>query len=382
MVGQRYGMVTIRLSFTAKVKTTMQDIQGPFFELRHPPLDALCGHYDKPLPTLAELQEISEGYEYPFDRRDGPAARGPDGGPFLASMAIAIQHYLGLDPFGMEEIRITPKVPTYLSGENEFDFLLLRWKGMLSYFKSKAMDKIFEIKRQSMLSNIEQVRRAAKDIEVAFGYQLEQEQNPNSRHLQKAAASHLKKKGRSSYPLEGTTYDDLLVRWWCHNPCTVFRAYRSTTCVGAAVLLPIADQVFNKIKQGDMAIWEIEANHIRSKSTFFLVEAGTDSPLIGSAGQTTRTRCLAKTFLTQLAIGVPPGQEMNLHGLSFAASKTGEERLAETGYKRLTTRLRGTNFPLMEFGPNTDLQQRESMAQAIQYSRSANRDLFKEWLME
>ena len=345
-------------------------MQGPFFKLRNPPLGQLCQRYGKPVPTLDQLQGYAEEFEFPFYRQDGPAVRGTNGGPFVAAMALAIQKHLGLNPWGMEEISMTAQRPDYLTKRDFFG----SWVEMID----GLLHTNFRISPQSLLDE-RQVTLACNDIEIAFGHQLEKDENPNSPRLTKGHEPYLHDKGRENYPVGDTTYHELLLRWWGQNKCTVMRAWRSKTCVGATVLLPISAETLEGLRQGHIAVREIRANHILNKSTHFFVEAGTDRPLIESENLKTRSKAVLATLLAQLAIGVPPGKENELRGLSFAPCKTSETRLSDGGFTHTGGMLKDTDFPLMEFGPNTPWIEQQKMAAGIKTSRSVNHRLFDHW---
>ena len=188
--------------------------------------------------------------------------------------------------------------------------------------------------------------RAAKDIQIHFGWQCHVRENPDSEQLDSAT---LLKIGEANMPFREISYPELLVKWWKCNPNTVLSAFTPRNRVGANVVLPLTQSCYEMIKQGKLAEEEIGSQEIQNKSLYFLIGAGADRPLIKSEDQATKTKTVMACFLAMLAISVPPGEEGNVHAISFAACTESEQRLANSGFKHLLNTMKGSNFQLMEF---------------------------------
>lgn len=349
----------------------------PFYKTKRL-LSVLCDERNKPMPTLDGLEKLfdSLGYQYPFYPEDWPAASGPNRGPFTDAMAIAIQAHLGFNPMGLDVLQHAVAVPEHLQRSRSGVDFFGHWADMLEEFLNLG----FRLSGNPLVAKPNHLETAARDIDIAYGYQLEEQKNPASPLLKNNEANkdELRVKGCNAYPVGNTTYFDLLRRWWTQNRWTVLRACRGNTSVGWAVLLPVTRDLYEAIKRGKIALWEIQAKDILSKSTYFFVEAGFERPFIECEERSRMARAVAASFLAQLAISVPPGRENQLYGLSFDACEVGATRLARAGYRHIPERMKGSGFQLMEFSPQTPRIQRMKMAEAIRHSRRANRKLLQQ----
>jgi len=312
-----------------------------YYELRQPPYEDVCKRYGKPRPRQKDLQAIARSLDCRFIKEDFASLR--KGGAFTEHMAISFEVYLGLPEHSTTEIKLTDRIPYYLS--NEPTFLDRGLEYMLDYLTHN-----FRLHENAWLQDESSVVKFADEIDIAFGFMLEEATDPTSKNLDNP--EYLRQLGHDNHPCPGTEYHELLNRWRERNPNTTLKAYTSKNWGGEVVLLPLTDDAYEEIRAGRKGIVDIQACDILRKSTNFFVEAFFPRPFIDEPVEV-KNRANFSCLLAQFSMSVPTRKGGNIRCLSFSAAKATTKYLTDCGYTYVEgTNLRHSEFPLMEFVPS------------------------------
>ena len=295
-----------------------------YFQLREPLAD-LCAAQGKRIPTRDSLKQFA--VQFSFEKAEYAMLSSDTRGPFSDGMLEALAAWLELEPH--EFIRITKQAPQHLCLAQQ-DVFQHGWDRLLLWLSN---NREYVVHERSYLDNEQEVRRAAREMQLAFGWQVLKEQNSqvdlhDHELLLEASLQRICLGYESEVP-------ELMVEWWRVNPLTCMTAFDLTErrC-GMTCLLPITESAYERIRSGRQLDTQLHAEDIVATSSRFLTIGGTEYAYrLPAKYHQASTRAVVGCFLAQLAHGVPIGAESDLRGLSYAMTSVGRSRLEACGYE-------------------------------------------------
>lgn len=302
-------------------------MEGRHYYLLREPLADLCAAQGKRVPTRDALKKLA--VQFPFEKAEYAALSSLMRGPFSDGLLEALAAWLELEPH--EFIRITTQAPQHLCLAEQ-DVFQHGWDRLLLWLSN---NREYVVHERSYLDCEQEVRRAAREMQLAFGWQVLKEQNlDDDLHdhelLLEASLQRIGLGFESDVP-------ELMVEWWRVNRLICMTAFDLTErrC-GMTCLLPITESAYQRIRSGRQLDTLLRGEDIVATSTRFLTIGGTEYAYrMPAKYHQASTRAVVGCFLAQLAHGVPVGGESDLRGLSYAMTNVGRSRLEACGYERV-----------------------------------------------
>ncbi|MCC7337112.1 MAG: hypothetical protein IT422_18625 [Pirellulaceae bacterium] len=297
-----------------------------YYQLREP-LSVLCAAQGKRLPTRDSLRQLA--VQFPFEKAEFASLTSKKRGPFSDGMLEAVAAWLEMEPH--EFIRFTTQAPQHLCLA-QHDVFQHGWDRLVLWLSN---NREYVVHERSYLDSEQDVRQAAREMQLALGWQVLKEQNPEGNlHDHELLLEASLQRNCLGYE---SNIPDLMVEWWRVNRLTCMTAFDLTErrC-GMTCLLPITESAYQRIRTGRQLELDLRAGDIVATSNRFLTFGGTEYAYrLPAKYHQASTRAVVGCFLAQLAHCVPIGGESDLRSLSFAMTNIGRSRLEACGHERV-----------------------------------------------
>ena len=282
-------------------------------------IGSLCERTDRDLPSEKLLSCIARGGGFAFNEKNVQPALYRNGS-FSDGLLFALSEYLKLPP--KEFVDFTLDRPLFQDAKLG-DFLKLGMRPLV-----EKLTGSHRLREEAFFRSLRDVDRATEINLIEVGLHLwKAEREPTTDELIETTLSSMNLGPKN-------TYNQLFQSYWQFNPMNfVYVVTSAHNRVGASSVVPVSDEAYEAILNGELSAFDLTVSDLRVKSNNQLILIGTlrkdgrnNTPL------PEQTRSLATTIFLQIALLAQNNLE-NLRVLSFAGTADNDKRLKENGFR-------------------------------------------------
>lgn len=165
--------------------------------------------------------------------------------------------------------------------------------------------------------------------------------------------------------LLASNFEDYRARYvslWKQHRRTVLFATKSGRRTGISVILPVADEVYQQLLNGEITFLDITAEHLRERSQSLVIDSCVEFARERKGPWYDFTDSLRFVVFYQIATLSFDTMAEGFRIVSFGASPLNAERLSANGFRKLPASMPDFHFPIYEFADHSkgeaDIQRR------------------------